>query len=92
MLRCSATPATSWPTSSPITIFVPAHERLWFESDITTHVAVEWAMDRHVAGHLFSRPADLLEAERDTLIPLMARAFQSPPENVGQALATPHPR
>lgn len=68
--------------------FVPAHERLWFESDITTHVAVEWAMDRHVAGHLFSRPADLLEAERDTLIPLMARAFQSPPENVGQALAT----
>jgi hypothetical protein len=60
--------------------FVPAHERLWFESDITTHVAVEWAMDRHVAGHLFSRPADLLEAERDTLIPLMARAFKAPRE------------
>lgn len=68
--------------------FVPAHERLWFESDIATHIAVEWAMDRHVAGHLFSRPADLLETERGTLIPLMERAFHCPAERVGQALAT----
>lgn len=68
--------------------FVPAHERLWFESDITTHVAVEWAMDRHVADHLFSRPAHLLGDTGSTLTPLMSRAFQCPPERVGQALST----
>lgn len=68
--------------------FVPAHERLWFESDITTHIAVEWAMDRHVGHHLFARPAALMQEEQATLTPLMARAFESPPERVGQALMT----
>jgi|GEM_PF-1352238 len=68
--------------------FVPAHERLWFESEITTHIAVEWAMDRHVDRHLFSRPAALLHSERDALAALMARAFEAHPDKVGQALAT----
>ena len=68
--------------------FVPAHERLWFESEIATHVAVEWAMDHHVAGQLFTRPAELLHSERETLTPLMPRAFHCHPDNVGQALAT----
>lgn len=68
--------------------FVPAHERLWFESDITTHVAVEWAMDRHVAAQLFCRPANLLEETAPTLVPLMAEAFQCPAERVGKALST----
>lgn len=68
--------------------FVPAHERLWFESEIATHVAVEWAMDHHVAGQLFTRPAELLHSERETLTSLMSRAFHCHPDNVGQALAT----
>ncbi|HMV17654.1 MAG TPA: zinc dependent phospholipase C family protein [Zoogloea sp.] len=68
--------------------FVPAHERLWFESDLTTHVAVEWAMDHHVGGHLFARPGPLLHSEREALVPLMSRAFHTHPEQVGQALAT----
>lgn len=68
--------------------FVPAHERLWFESELATHVAVEWAMDRHVASQLFARPADLMRSERDVLSPLMGRAFHCHPDKVGQALAT----
>jgi hypothetical protein len=68
--------------------FVPAHERLWFESEIATHIAVEWAMDHHVSSQLFTRPADLLHSERKVLTPLMSRAFHCHPDNVGQALST----
>lgn len=68
--------------------FVPAHEHLWFESKLATHVAVEWAMDRHVAPQLFTRPAHLMRSERDVLAPLMGRAFHCHPDKVGQALAT----
>jgi hypothetical protein len=68
--------------------FVPAHERLWFESEIVTHIAVEWAMDHHVSSQLFTRPADLLHSERKVLTPLMSRAFHCHPDNVGQALST----
>ncbi|MDD3353752.1 zinc dependent phospholipase C family protein [Zoogloea sp.] len=68
--------------------FVPAHEHLWFESEITTHVAVEWAMDRHVAHQLFCRPADLLTAEQKVLESLLSRAFECPADKAGQALST----
>ncbi len=33
--------------------FVPAHEHLWLNVPMLTHAASEWAMDRHVARHLF---------------------------------------
>ena len=68
--------------------FVPAHERLWFESDLATHVAVEWAMDRHVSRHLYARPGELLDAEKKSLIPLVSRAFETHPDQVGKALST----
>lgn len=68
--------------------FVPAHEALWFESDITTHIAVEWAMDHHVSSHLYARPGILMEEEKDRLIPLISDAFHVHEVQVGQALAT----
>ena len=33
--------------------FVPAHEHLWWNVPMLTHAASEWAMDRHIAHHLF---------------------------------------
>jgi hypothetical protein len=33
--------------------FVPAHEHLWWNVPMLTHAASEWAMDRHIARHLF---------------------------------------
>ena len=43
--------------------FVPAHERLWLDIPLLTHVTVEWAMDAHIARHAFAAPGDLLESE-----------------------------
>lgn len=43
--------------------FVPAHEHLWWNVPILTHAAAEWAMDRHIAHHLFRPPATLLRAD-----------------------------
>jgi hypothetical protein len=40
--------------------FVPAHEKLLADIPWLTHVAVEWAMDAHVALHAFAQPAELL--------------------------------
>lgn len=40
--------------------FVPAHEHLWWNVPMLTHVVSEWAMDRHIARHLFRPPAALL--------------------------------
>ena len=40
--------------------FVPAHEKLLADIPWLTHVAVEWAMDAHVARHAFAHPAELL--------------------------------
>jgi hypothetical protein len=43
--------------------FVPAHEHLWWNVPMLTHAASEWAMDRHIACHLFRPPATLLQAD-----------------------------
>ncbi len=43
--------------------FVPVHEHLWWNVPILTHAAAEWAMDRHIAPHLFNSPARLLRED-----------------------------
>lgn len=47
--------------------FVPAHERLWFDYPVVTHAACEWALDAHVAPHLFAFPGELLQRHRRRL-------------------------
>lgn len=54
--------------------FVPAHEHLWGNVPLLTHAAAEWAMDRHVAMHLFRPPAILLQAD-DWLVDYVGRNF-----------------
>lgn len=54
--------------------FVPAHEHLWWNVPMLTHAASEWAMDRHIAHHLFRPPATLLQAD-DWLVDYVACNF-----------------
>lgn len=58
--------------------FVPAHEHLWWNVPMLTHAASEWAMDRHVARHLFHHPATLLRAD-DWLVDYVAHSFGCKP-------------
>ena len=55
--------------------FVPAHEALWFDARIMTHAAAEWAMDAHIASHVFARPAHILERYLDVVAAYTARHF-----------------
>jgi Zinc dependent phospholipase C len=54
--------------------FVPAHEHLWWNVPMLTHAASEWAMDRHIARHLFRPPATLLQVD-DWLVDYVACNF-----------------
>lgn len=58
--------------------FVPAHEHLWWNIPLLTHAASEWAMDRHIAQHLFRPPARLLQAD-DWLVDYVSRNFGCTP-------------
>ncbi|MBI1175167.1 MAG: hypothetical protein GC139_07875 [Sideroxydans sp.] len=55
--------------------FVPAHEKMWLDIPLVTHVAVEWAMDFHVSTHLFARPGELLRQNEHELAQYVARHF-----------------
>jgi hypothetical protein len=58
--------------------FVPAHEHLWWNVPMLTHAVSEWAMDRHIARHLFRPPATLLQAD-DWLVDYVACNFECTP-------------
>ncbi len=55
--------------------FVPAHEKLLADIPWVTHVAVEWAMDAHVARHAFASPGELLLEEDRQIADFVARHF-----------------
>ena len=58
--------------------FVPAHEHLWWNVPMLTHAAAEWAMDCHIARHLFRQPAAMLQAD-DWLADYVTRHFDCTP-------------
>lgn len=55
--------------------FVPAHEKLLVDIPWLTHVAVEWAMDAHVGGHVFASPGELLLEDELRVADFAARHF-----------------
>ena len=65
--------------------FVPAHEHLWWNVPMLTHAASEWAMDRHIARHLFRPPATLLQADA-WLVDYVAASFGCTPEAARRAI------
>jgi hypothetical protein len=58
--------------------FVPAHEHLWWNVPMLTHAAAEWAMDHHVARHVYRPPATLLQPD-DWLVDYVAHSFDCAP-------------
>ncbi|MEW6119347.1 MAG: zinc dependent phospholipase C family protein [Pseudomonadota bacterium] len=65
--------------------FVPAHEHLWWNVPMLTHAASEWAMDRHIARHLFRPPAILLKADA-WLVEYVADNFDCTPGAARRAI------
>jgi len=52
--------------------FVPEYEERITPVGFTTHALCEWAMDEHVRAAVFAAPAEVLEAERETLAAAVA--------------------
>ncbi len=68
--------------------FVPAHENLWLDVPIITHVFSEWAMDAHISPQLFVTPAQLLEGEAARLAAYIADHWDCAREDGLRAVAT----
>lgn len=66
--------------------FVPAHEAMWFDKTLFTHVTSEWAVDAHIAAITTASPHSLLVTQREILAPMMARRFRCTPQRAEQAL------
>jgi hypothetical protein len=56
--------------------FVPAHEAMWFDKTLLTHVTSEWAVDAHIADMVTTSPHRLLRDHCATLAPIVARRFR----------------
>ena len=66
--------------------FVPAHERLWLKLPMVTHAMSEWAMDAHIARHLFSMPSRLLRDHHATLAQYITMEFDCTLQAAASAL------
>ena len=67
--------------------FVPAHETLWPNpAPLAVHAAAEWAMDAHLAGHLFAHPHHLLRRHLHAITDFASRHFDITPAKTRQAL------
>ena len=56
--------------------FVPAHEAMWRQNTMLTHIAAEWAMDAHLASLLDTSPGCLLNKHKEVLIRFVAPRFR----------------
>lgn len=66
--------------------FVPAHEAMWLEDTLLTHICAEWAADAHLAPLLNTTPHQLLREHHDTLEAFLARSFRCKPHRASRAL------
>lgn len=67
--------------------FVPAHETMWLELPMVTHAISEWAMDAHIAPHLFDAPSRLLRHQSEMLAPYVAQHFECSQSQAKDALS-----
>lgn len=68
--------------------FVPAHEALWLNESVFTHIASEWAMDVHIESVLLAKPRYLLTKHATLISHFIAPCFQQPQKFVKQKLIT----
>lgn len=66
--------------------FVPAHEAMWLEDTMLTHVMAEWAMDSHIQPQLFASAGELLAGEGEFLTTFASRRFGCSPAHARGAL------
>ncbi|HEY8119421.1 MAG TPA: zinc dependent phospholipase C family protein [Methylophilaceae bacterium] len=66
--------------------FVPAHEAMWLENTMLTHIASEWAMDAHLAPLLNTCPGRLLNKHHHILREFIAPRFRCSESRASQAL------
>ena len=55
--------------------FVPAHEAMWLENSMITHISAEWAMDAYLAPLLEHSPTQLLLSQQNHLARFIAPYF-----------------
>ncbi len=55
--------------------FVPAHEALWLNDSVFTHISSEWAMDARIAPFIEHTPHQLLLRHIDVISPMVALCF-----------------
>jgi hypothetical protein len=55
--------------------FVPAHEALWLNESIFTHIGSEWAMDGHIAPKISHTPSQLLIKHTNLISQFIAPCF-----------------
>lgn len=66
--------------------FVPAHEAMWIENTMATHIAVEWAMDGHLAPLLTHSPRQLLTKHHHLIANFISPHFKCSHKRSQQAL------
>jgi Zinc dependent phospholipase C len=68
--------------------FVPAHEALWQNESIFTHIASEWAMDVHIQESLHNTPGQLLSKHASFISHFIAPCFEQPHRLIKNKLIT----
>ncbi|OAM52528.1 hypothetical protein A7981_03400 [Methylovorus sp. MM2] len=66
--------------------FVPAHEAMWIEDSMITHIASEWAMDAHLAPLVETTPGKLISKHHKILSRFIAPRFRCSEERTSKAL------
>lgn len=66
--------------------FVPAHEAMWIENSMITHIASEWAMDAHLSPLMEHSPSQLLNRHHDVLAAFIAPCFRCSESRTKHAL------
>lgn len=56
--------------------FVPAHEAMWLENTMLTHIASEWAMDAYLAPLMNTSPQRLLSQHRAIISTFISPQFR----------------
>ena len=56
--------------------FVPAHEAMWLENTMLTHIASEWAMDAYLAPLMNTSPRRLLNQHRTVISKFISPHFR----------------
>lgn len=56
--------------------FVPAHEAMWHDNSLLTHISAEWAMDAHLSALMNTSPRRLLREHQAIIIKFISPHFR----------------